>query len=155
MASCLSDIRAFLALPSVAIAGVSRKDGSYSRAVFNDLRCSIPKVIPVNREADEIDGEPCVHSVADLRPASEGVILLVHAGAIVDVARECILAGVKMLWMRQGESASPSHSQAAEECQQAGLKVIEGECPLMFLRGGSWIHHAHAGLRKLVGTYPV
>ncbi len=154
MASCLSDIQSFLTLPSIAIVGVSRKEGSYSRTVFHDLRCSIPKVIPVNPEAEEIDGDPCARSVSDLHPVPEGVMLLVHAGAVVDVARECILSGVKMLWMRQGESTSPSHRQAAEECRQAGLKVIEGECPLMFLRGGSWIHHAHAGPRKPVGTDP-
>lgn len=155
MASTISDIRSFLALPRIAIVGVSRKEGAYSRTVFEDLRGAMQEVIPVNPEANEIDGEHCFRSVSDIDPAPGGVILLVHAGAILDVARECVLAGVKMLWMRQAESTSEAHRQAAEECRQAGLKVIEGECPLMFLRGGPWIHHLHGGLRKLVGTYPI
>ncbi|MEP7365821.1 MAG: CoA-binding protein [Acidobacteriota bacterium] len=154
MAVSLSDIQEFLGLKQIAIVGVSRKNGAYSRTVFDNLRCAMPHVIPVNPEVDEIEGEQCFRSVSDIYPPPQGAILLVHAGAILGVTRECLRTGVKMVWMRQAGSTSEAHSQAAEECRTAGVKLIEGECPLMFLRGGHWIHHVHASMRKLVGTYP-
>jgi predicted CoA-binding protein len=154
MAASLADIQSFLALKRIAIVGVSRKSGSYSRTVFDDLRRAMQRVIPVNPEVDEIEGEHCFRSVGDLDPAVEGALLLVHAGVILNVARECLRAGVKMIWMRQAASTSEAHRQVAAECRQAGVTLIDGECPLMFLRGGHWIHHVHAGMRKLTGTYP-
>jgi len=154
MRASRADIERFMALPRIAIVGVSRKEGVYSRIVFKELREAMPEVMPVNPSAEEIDGVPCWFTVNAIHPAPEGAILLVHGGAILETARACVRAGVKMIWMRQGEHASEAHSQAAAECRAAGATVIAGECPLMFLRGGHWIHSLHAGLRKLVHTYP-
>jgi predicted CoA-binding protein len=154
MTASRANIERFMALPRVAVVGVSRKEGQYSRIVFEELRKVMAEVEPVNPASSEIGGVPCSPTVAALQPPPDGVILLVHAGAILEIARECIRAGVKMVWLRQSESTSEAHSQAVAECHSAGISVITGECPLMFLRTGHWIHRLHAGLRKITGTYP-
>lgn len=154
MTASRANIERFMSLPRVAVVGVSRKQGQYSRIVFEELRKAMADVEPVNPSASEIGGVPCAAGVSALQPPPDGVILLVHAGAILETARECIRAGVKMIWLRQSDSTSEAHSQAVVECHAAGIPVIAGECPLMFLRGGHWIHRLHAGLRKITGTYP-
>lgn len=154
MTASKANIERFLALPRVAVVGVSRKEGQYSRIVFDELSKAMAEVVPVNPAATEIGGHACAPGVSAMQPPPDGAILLIHAGAILDTARECIRSGVKMVWLRQAESTSEAHSQAVVECHAAGITVITGECPLMFLRGGHWIHRLHAGLRKITGTYP-
>lgn len=154
MTASKASIDRFMALPRVAIVGVSRKEGQYSRIVFEELRKAMAEVEPVNPSAAQIAGVPCAESVETMQPPPNGAILLVHAGAILETARQCIRSGVKMVWMRQSEHTSEAHSQAVAECHEAGITVITGECPLLFLRGGHWIHRLHAGLRKITGTYP-
>ena len=149
-----ADIDRFLSLPRIALIGVSRKEGQYSRTVFQELRKTVASLTPVNPSAREIDGFSCVASVADVHPSPEGAILLIHAGAVLQTVRDCIRSGVRMIWLRQPESTSEAHRQAAMECRQAGVALIAGECPLMFLKGGHWIHRLHGGLRQLTGTYP-
>ena len=155
MTACKADIDRFLSLPHIALIGVSRKQGQYSRTVFQELRKATAALTPVNPNAREIDGAPCSASIADVRPTPGGAILLIHAGAVLQTVRDCIRAGVRMIWLRQAESTSEAHRQAAEECRQAGVVLIAGECPLMFLDGGHWIHRLHGGLRKLTCSCPV
>jgi hypothetical protein len=43
---------------------------------------------------------------------------------------------------------------AVEFCRSRGIRVIEGECPFMFLPNAGFPHQFHGFCRKLLGAYP-
>jgi len=45
-------------------------------------------------------------------------------------------------------------ADAVKFCEANGISVIAGECPMMFLPGGSWFHRFHGLLKKIAGSYP-
>jgi hypothetical protein len=45
-------------------------------------------------------------------------------------------------------------ADAVSFCESSGMSVIPGECPLMFLPGGAWIHRFHGLVKKITRSYP-
>lgn len=46
-------------------------------------------------------------------------------------------------------------SQAALEfCNENGIRVVPGFCPLMFLPDAGWFHRLHGFVMKITGSYP-
>ena len=88
-------------------------------------------MIPVNPNADEVLGERCYASLADI-PASEGVEVVdifrraEEAGAHVD---EAIAAGARAVWMQLGVI----DEAAAQRALDAGLLVVMNRCPAIEL----------------------
>ena len=68
MTASRANIERFMSLPRVAVVGVSRKQGQYSRIVFEELRKAMTDVEPVNPATTEIGGVPCAASVSALQP---------------------------------------------------------------------------------------
>ena len=56
----------FLKQKRLAVVGVSRNPKEFSNGVFRKLKASGYEVLPVNRNASEVEGEPCYASVRDL-----------------------------------------------------------------------------------------
>ena len=143
-----ADIDDFYAQKRLAIVGVSRNEKEYSRLVFQELRQAGYDVVPVNPQAQEIEGLRCYASVAEIAPAVDGAMVLLPAEAGASAAREAAGAGVKRLWLRYDTPA------ARELAGQQGVKLISGYCPFMFVPGSSFFHQCHAFGLKLVGKYP-
>jgi predicted CoA-binding protein len=149
-------IDAFWALKRLAVVGVSRDPKHFSNAIWRELRDRRYDVVPVNPKATEIDGRPCVARVQDIQPPVEGVVIMTPASVTDAVVRDCIEAGVRNVWMHKGAgggagAVSPSAVAAAEA---AGITVIAGYCPFMFLQGTPFFHGLHAAFKKLTGSYP-
>ncbi len=69
----LQQIHDFLELKRFAVVGVSRQpQESFSRAVLKEFLARGFEAVPVNPDADEIDGQPCFHRLTDIRPPSGG-----------------------------------------------------------------------------------
>jgi predicted CoA-binding protein len=89
------------------------------------------RVIPVNPAVDEVLGERCYQSLADI-PASEGVEVVdvfrrsSAAGAHVD---EAIEIGASAVWLQLGVI---DHA-AADRARAAGLRVVMDRCPAIEL----------------------
>ena len=60
-------------------------------------------------------------------------------------ARACIASG------STGGGAGAVNPYASDFCKQNGIRVVEGECPFMFLPQTAWIHPADGMCRKLLG----
>jgi uncharacterized protein len=147
-------IHGFLGARSIAIAGVSRNPKDYSRIVYEELRQRGYEVAAVNPAVDFVNDVKFVASVDQVSPPAEAVVILVPEAHLLETTRACVRAGARYVWFRHKESSSPVYQQAASEARDAGLTVIAGECPLMFLPNGAWIHRAHATLRQWTGSYP-
>jgi predicted CoA-binding protein len=89
------------------------------------------RVIPVNPAVDEVLGERCYPSLADI-PASEGVEVVdvfrrsALAGAHVD---EAIAIGARAVWLQLGVI----DAEALERARAAGLRAVMDRCPAIEL----------------------
>jgi predicted CoA-binding protein len=145
---------AFYGSKRIAIVGVSRKGGDYSRRLFSEMRKKGYDMVPVNPAVSEVDGVLCKASIKDVSPAVEGVIVLLPGGKIDGVVRECAEAGVKRVWVHSIEKKNLAALQAPGLCAEKGIDYISGACPFMFLPGTGFPHSLHAGLVKAFGGAP-
>ena len=154
MASTLQAIHEFLGCRRIAAAGVARDRRHFSRVLFRELRARGYDVVPVNPNADEIDGVRCYARVSDIQPPVEGALLTTTGEASASVVSDCVAAGVRRVWLYRGAGRGAVTPAALELCAKHGISVVPGECILMFLRDAGWIHAAHGMFRKVVGSYP-
>jgi predicted CoA-binding protein len=150
----LETIREFLAQKRIAVAGVSRDPKDFNRSLFRSLREKGYDLVPVNPNAQEIDGVRCFASVRDIQPPVDGVLALTRPEATEAVVRDCIQAGVKRVWMYKAAGQGAVSQAAVELCAANGIQVVPGYCPFMFLEGAEWFHRFHGGILKLFGRYP-
>ena len=127
-----ADVRAMLGgMRTWAVVGCSpdpQRDSHQIAALLQRHGC---RVIPVNPAAEEILGERCYPSLADV-PAGEGIEVVDvfrrsdHAGAHVD---EAIAIGAQGVWLQLGVI----DEAAIERARAAGLRAVMDRCPAIEL----------------------
>lgn len=130
----------------IAIVGVSRKRAHFSRLVFSSFRKCGYDTVPVNHAAQDIDGVVAAPSLDAVAPAPEAVLVL-SAKAPESIIGQAAAAGARVLWFYR----KPKFAIASPP---AGLDIVAGECPLMFLQCAGWIHAAHRRVRSFLGALP-
>lgn len=150
----LETIEDFLAQKRIALVGASRKSGSFSVPMFQELsRCGYD-VVPVNPNIPEFQGHRCFARVQDIQPPVQAALLMTPPEVTDTVVRDCAEAGIPRVWMHRGVGQGTVSTQAVEFCRERGIRVVPGQCPLMFLPECGGIHRFHGFLRKLTGRYP-
>src|SRR3972149_5092783 len=96
------DVRCFLAEKTLAIAGISRDEKSFSRSAYRNLRRKGYRILPVNPNAREIEGEKCYPNLGALPEKVGGVILFTQPAETEKVIREAADLGIKRIWIQQG-----------------------------------------------------
>ncbi len=145
----MKDISRFLSLGKYAIVGVSRDPRKFGQVMFKDLRQKGMDVVPVNPEADTIDGEKCYRSVSELPQEVRGVIFMTPREATLSAAREVIAHGIKDLWIQQGAETK----EIIAELEKEDVNLIHNQCIMMFWKP-SGIHSFHRFLKKIFGGLP-
>ena len=134
----------FLSQSRIAVAGVSRdpKGGNAANGIYRRFRDLGYQVYAVNPNAEQVEGDPCYHTVKDIPGGVDGVIIATPAAATDEVVHDCAEVGVQRVWMHNGiHSLGTSVSQnAVEFCQQHNISVIAGACPLMFGKTSDGFH---------------
>jgi predicted CoA-binding protein len=82
------------------------------------------RCIPVNPNADEVLGERCYPSLADMPEPIDLVDVFRRAEYCADVAREAAAAGAPALWLQLGLRSAEARDVAAE----AGMEYVEDAC---------------------------
>jgi uncharacterized protein len=154
MRTSLEAIDHFLAHQRIAIVGVSRDPQHFSAYVFQRLRQHGYEVVPVNLHVNEIYGEKCFARLQDIYPPVEAALLMTSPEATETVVRDCVEAGIEIVWMHRGTGRGSVSDKAVQFCQQLGIEVIPGQCPLMFLPRPGTVHRLHGWIRKMTGRYP-
>jgi len=146
----------FWALKRLAVVGVSRDPKEFSNQIWQELRQRRYEVLPVNPNADAIDGQRCYARVQDIQPPVDGVVIMTAPSVTEAVVRDCAAAGISHVWMHRGLGGGPgSVSPAAVQyCEANGIDVVAGFCPYMFLPGTPFFHGMHAFAKKVTGSYP-
>lgn len=141
----------FLAQRRLAFVGASHDPKEFSAAVYRELKAHGYELVPVNPRASEVDGDPCVAAVADLPDGLDGAIVMVPPDASAGVVEACIERGIPRVWLHRGAGPSSATPEAVALCQEHGIEVVDGACPMMFLDGASWFHRLHRWGREKTG----
>jgi len=152
--SSLDTIQDFLGQKRIALVGVSREAMNIGASLFKEFTKRGYDVVPVNPKAPEILGRKCFARVQDIEPPVDAAILLTVPGVTEQVVRDCAEAGIRRVWMYRGGGQGAVSEKAVEFCREQGMRVVPGECPLMFLPQMGGIHSFHGFVRKLFGRYP-
>lgn len=131
----------FLKQKRIAVVGVSRDPQQFQNGVFRKLKESGYEVVPVNPATAEVEGVPCYPSVQAVPQPVDGVLVMVSASRAAAVVRDCQAAGVKRVWLHRGAGTGAVSPEAVALARQAGMSLVDGACPLMFLGGG--LHKVH------------
>ncbi len=145
----LDDVQGFLAEKTLAIAGISRDEKSFSRSAYRDLRAKGYRVLAVNPNAAEIAGEKCYPTLSALPEKVGGVILFTQPAQTEKVVREAESLGIKRVWIQQGAESDA----ALQFCRDKGLAAVSGQCILMFPEPAGF-HGVHRWFKRLFGGLP-
>ena len=112
-------------MPTWAVVGASPDPYRDSNRIASMLARSGYRVIAVNPNCDELFGEPCYPSLAEV-PGPVDVVDVFRrsseAGAHVD---EAIAIGARAVWLQLGVI----DEAACERAREAGLEVVMDRCP--------------------------
>lgn len=152
--TALEDVRHFLALKRIAVVGVSRNPGDFTRTLFRELLRRGYDAIPVNPNLAEAEGVASRASVSEISPPAEGALLMTSPAATAAVVRECAAAGIRNIWMYRAVGSGAVSAEAVEWSRANGLRVVAGECPFLYFPQTPWVHRFHGFCRRMVGSYP-
>ena len=145
-------IQAFLDDNKLAIVGASNNKDNFGRMLITELSKNNMDLFPVNPSCDEVEGIKCVPTVKELPQDVENLILAVPAQLTDQIVEQCLGTPIKRIWMMKGVGKGSYTETAYNLCQQNGIDVIYGFCPMMFFGGG--IHKLHFWMRKNIGKLP-
>ena len=151
-------VQDFLAQKRIAVAGVSRDAKGHAAAnlIYRRLKQTGHEVIPVNPHMQTFDGDRCYADLRSIPGGVDGVMIVTRPETTEQIVHDCTDAGVRRVWMHQslakgGTSVSPA---AVDYCQQHGITVIAGACPMMFGDGVDFGHACMRWMLKLTGGLP-
>ncbi len=143
----------FLRHERVAVVGASDAKDSFGGTIYKALRNHGYDVTAVNPGCETVAGDPCVPDLQSLPNPVDGVIVMVHRDRAPDVVRECIALDIPRVWLFKGVGSPGAVSdEAVRLCEENGIGVVAGACPLMFLEPVTFPHRVHRGVRRLRGA---
>jgi uncharacterized protein len=112
---------------NIAMVGASPKPERPSAFAMKYLMSKGYRVIPVNpgQAGEEILGQKVYASLAEIEEPVEIVDIFRNSAAALEVTREAIAIGAKVVWMQLGVR----NDEAAREAEEAGLRVVMNRCP--------------------------
>jgi len=147
----------FLAQKRIAVAGVSRNNSHHPTAnlIYRRLKKSGHEVFPVNPNMSAFEGDRCYPDLQSIPGGLDGVVIVTRPEVTEKIVRQCSDAGVHQVWMHQSWAKGSSVSaKAVDYCNQHGIGVIDGACPMMY---GDNVDFGHVCIRwilKLTGGLP-
>ena len=138
----------FLANKRVAVTGVSRHPKDHgSNVVYKRLRERGYEVVPINPNAEVVEGDPCYHDLGSVPGGVEAVVIGTRPATADETMREGAELGVKHVWMHRGPGKGSVSKTAADYGRQHGIAVIDGGCPCMF---GPTADFGHKAMRVML-----
>ncbi len=120
----------FFDAAAYGVVGASANRDKYGNMV---LRCYLQngyRVIPVNPKELEIEGIPCVATVAELPGEVQSISVVTPPAVTEQVVEQAIQKGIRHIWMQPGSESAA----AVARCEQSGVNVIaDGSCLLVVL----------------------
>lgn len=134
----------FLTHQRLAVVGVSRDPRDFSRTVVAELSRRGYDVVPINPSGG------FVRRVQDIVPPVEAALLMTPPAVTTEVVKDCAQAGIRHVWMHQGIGRGAASAAAIAFCENHGISVVSGACPLMYLPETGFVHRAHRWCRDVL-----
>jgi predicted CoA-binding protein len=109
---------------TIAVVGASPDPSRTSHGVMRYLQRVGYRCIPVNPNADEVLGERCYPSLADLPEPVDLVDVFRRAEYCADVARDAAAIQTPALWLQLGLRSA----EARHVAEEAGMQYVEDAC---------------------------
>jgi acyl-CoA synthetase (NDP forming)/GNAT superfamily N-acetyltransferase len=153
----VASLAPLLAPQSVAVVGASRRPGSIGRTILLNIRDAgfAGALYAVNPHADNIEGVPCLPSVAALPGPPDMVVIAVPPPAVLRVARECGKQGARALVVITSDLGVSGDARLLQTCRQYGMRLVGPNCfgvavPGMGLDATFDAHHPATGTAGLI-----
>jgi predicted CoA-binding protein len=128
-----ADIKKILGYKNIAVVGLSPDAGKASHEVAHYLQRAGYRIIPVNPACQEVLGETCYPTLAEVPEPVEIVDIFRRSEFVPEIVDQAIAKGAKVIWMQEGVV----NEAAAAKAQAAGLAVVMDRCLLKE-------HHKHS-----------
>ena len=142
----------FLRQEHIAVVGVSRDPKEFANSVYRTMRDHGYELYPVNPNAKEIEGDRAYAKVSDIPGPVDGVLIMVPPTPALQVIADCAARGVTRVWLHRGVGKGSSSPEAIDLCERYGIAVVDGVCPLMFLKPVKGVHRFHRMFRRGVAA---
>ncbi|MBS4059554.1 MAG: CoA-binding protein [Bacteroidetes bacterium] len=148
MKADLQQIENFLANKNIGLIGASRDPKKFGNEVLKQLLKRGIKVIPVHREAEIIEGIPCVKSLGEFPADTQAICLITPNTETDNLLKEALDKGFKNIWIQQFSEGPETFSII----KNADANVVTGRCIFMYTNPEGF-HKFHERINKLFGTY--
>jgi acyl-CoA synthetase (NDP forming)/GNAT superfamily N-acetyltransferase len=152
----VASLEPLLAPRSAAVIG-SGRSGSIGRTVLLNIRDAgfAGTLYAVNPHGGDIEGIPCVASVADLPEAPDLAVITVPAGRVTQVAQECGRRGIRSLVVITSGLTGAQESGLLEATRQGSMRLVGPNAfgvavPGIGLQATFAVHHLSPGKTGLV-----
>lgn len=146
--------QAFLKLPGLAVAGVSRNGDTAASHIYRKLAATRSEVYPVNPHFFQIDGKDVVPSPALLPAHVHGLVVGTAPHVVHEVVESCRHSPITWIWFHQGIGAGSISGEALSLARDLGLHVLTGGCPLWFAQPVDFFHASLCFLKTRLTTPP-
>ena len=146
----VASMRPMLAPASVAVVGASQgAPESVGRVILrNIVSGGFPgPVYPVNPDAAELDGVPCIPSAAALPDHVDLAVIATPAAAVLRIAEDCGRRGVKALVVIAAGLGGPARAELLGICRRHGMRMVR-------LASSAWPTPASAWTRPSRAAIP-
>jgi uncharacterized protein len=154
MGTSMKEVKDFLALRRIALVGVSRNTKDFSRVVFAEMAKRGYDMVPVNPAISQVRGKRCYARLQEITPRVDGALIMTASEKTEEIVRNCEEAGIRHIWMHRGGGQGSVNVNAVQFCHEKGIHLVEGQCPLMFLKSTPLFHRIHGFVLKITGRYP-
>ena len=145
----------FLAHRRIAVTGVSRTPKAHgANVVFGRLRDRGYDVVPINPNADEVEGARAYPDLTSVPGGVEAVVIATAPAHAEATVRECVELGIRSVWMHRSVDGGSVSEPAARYGREHGLLVIDGGCPCMYAPTADPGHRAMKAVLTLTGAVP-
>ena len=111
---------------TVAVVGLSPDAGKPSHEVAAYLKRAGYRIVPVNPSCQEVLGERCYPTLADVPGEVEIVDVFRRSEFLPEIVEQAVAKGAKVVWMQEGVV----NEEAAKRAREAGLEVVMDRCML-------------------------
>lgn len=149
----LGAVQRFLAQHRIAVVGASADRRNFGNTVYRAFRDHGYEVVAVNPAGVAVEGDVCHPDLDSVPGELDGAVVMVNRSVAAEVVRACARRGVTRVWLFKGVGGPGAVSEEAlEACRAAGMDVVAGACPLMFLEPVGWFHRVHRTVRRSRGA---
>jgi len=145
----LPAIKKFLSQPVWAVAGVSRDKKKFGSYLYTALKKRGRKVIPVNPNLQDFDGETCYSSIDKLPPEVKGLVICTPPAISKGLISDAVNHGIRNIWLQQGAE----NDEILKAFRESDINLVSGKCLLMYAEPVDSFHSFHRFFARLFGTF--